>query len=534
MTVTNIPPNQDSGAENERLRFALQAASIGTWDLNLRTKVAWWDQRTKELYGFAGTDTLDFESDRQLMKYVHPQDQQRVQQAMQWAMDPRSGGQYEIEFRIIRLDEAQVRWLQAKGQAFFDDQGIAYRFSGTAQDITQQVFTRQLAEEGQEGLRMAIELAQLGTWQFDLTTNHIEYSARLRAWHGIEADESITVERAFRLVRLSDWPRVQASMRQAIAVGSDGYYDVEYRVTDPSGVERILHSQGKAYVNQLGQTYKISGTVQDVTQQRQAQLALEQLVVQRTQQLETSIEDLRRSNENLQQFAYIASHDLQEPLRKVQQFGDLLQNQYGDLLGDGSTYLVRMQAAANRMSTLIKDLLTYARIATHQELSDFVSLDVVVQTVLLDLEVIIHETGAIVEIGPLPIVQGDQSQLEQLVQNLLSNALKFRVANRTPIIQIRAYNVVADQLPESVKPARKADVYCQMEIVDNGIGFEEKYLDRMFQIFQRLHGKSQYSGTGIGLAICEKIVLTHGGTITARSKPNEGSVFSVFLPLPAN
>lgn len=531
MAVNSIPPNQNTGAENERLRFALQAAGIGTWDLNLHTQVAWWDQRTKELYGFAGVDIRDFESVGQLTKYVHELDQKRVQLAMQWALNPDSGGHYEIEFRITYGDDQLVRWLLAKGQAYFDEQGQPYRFSGTAQDITQQVFSRQLTVEAQEGLWGAIELAQLGTWHYDLITGQIEYSPRLRAWHGIEADEPITSELAFRLVRPEDQLLVRMSMQQAIAVGSDGYYDVEYRVATPEGGERILHSQGKAYVNQVGQAYKISGTVQEVTQQREAQFALEQQVSQRTRQLETLIEDLRRSNENLQQFAYIASHDLQEPLRKIQQFGDLLRTKYTASMGDELAYLDRMQSAASRMSTLIRDLLSFSRISTQPDINELLSLDTIVQTVLLDLDLVIAETGATIVVGHLPTIEGDRLQVQQLVQNLLSNALKFRRLGTTPQIEVSASWVAFENLPKSVNPKRVALAYHRLDVADNGVGFDEKYLDRIFQVFQRLHGRNEFAGTGVGLAICEKVVSNHGGAITATSQPGLGTTFSAYFPI---
>ena len=528
---SNIPPNQDIGAENERLRFALMAAGIGTWDLNFRTQVAWWDQRTKELYGFTGTDIRDFGSANQLMQYVHELDRQRVQQAMQWALQPESGGHYEIEFRISRRDDGQTRWLLAKGQAYFDEHEKPYRFSGTAQDVTQQILTRQLTEEAQEGLRGAIELAQLGTWHYDLITGHIEYSPRLRAWHGLSPDELITTERAFRLVHPADWSLVRTSMQQAIAPGSDGYYDVEYRVSDPDGGERILHSQGKAYLNQAGQTYKISGTVQEVTQQRQAHLALEQQVAQRTLQLETYLEALQRSNDNLQQFAYIASHDLQEPLRKIQQFGDLLKTRYAPSQSDEWVYLERMQLAASRMSTLIRDLLSFSRIATQPDTREPLSLAELVQTVLLDLDLLIAETGATIVIGLLPTLEGDALQVQQLVQNLLSNALKFVRPGVAPQIEVRAGWVAYENLPENVTPKRIALAYHRLDVTDNGVGFDEKYLDRIFQVFQRLHGKGEFGGTGIGLAICEKVVSNHGGAITARSQPGLGTTFSAYFPI---
>ena len=257
---------------------------------------------------------------------------------------------------------------------------------------------------------------------------------------------------------------------------------------------------------------------------------LDERVQQRTDELLQLNQDLKRSNENLQQFAYIASHDLQEPLRKIQSFGDVLKEQYQTSLGDGIMYLDRMQQSAGRMSTLIKDLLNYSRISTGQELRELVSLPVILDTVLSDLELVIRDTGAVVRIDPLPAIRGDASQLRQLFQNLLTNALKFRVTDVAPVIYVRTEVISADVIREPIFPTRPATFYYRIEVIDNGIGFDDRHVNRIFQLFQRLHGRNEYSGTGIGLAICEKVVANHGGAITASSQPGHGAVFRIYLP----
>jgi PAS domain S-box-containing protein len=277
----------------------------------------------------------------------------------------------------------------------------------------------------------------------------------------------------------------------------------------------------------------LSVILTDLTIQKQTQQLLKvnnEQLEQANVALEISNQALNRSNDNLQQFAYIASHDLQEPLRKIQSFGDLLKNQYSVQLGEGIDYLERMQSAASRMSILIKDLLTFSRISIRQENAVAVPLTEVIASVLTDLEMIIAESGAIVELDKLPTVLGDPSQLGQLFQNLISNALKFRKPDVPPYIRIKAQLIAAINLPTSVKPVRQTDSYYCIDVLDNGIGFDEKYIDRIFQVFQRLYGKSQYPGTGIGLAICEKVAVNHGGAITASSQLGQGSVFSVYLP----
>ncbi len=265
---------------------------------------------------------------------------------------------------------------------------------------------------------------------------------------------------------------------------------------------------------------------------------LEQQVQQRTKELLTVNEDLVeandlliRSNDNLQKFAYVASHDLQEPLRKIQAFGDLLKKEFASTSSEGLDYLDRMQSAAGRMSTLIRDLLNYSRLSIRRDTSKLVVLNDLMQSVVTDLDLTIAETRAIVNVGVLPTIIGEASQLNQLFQNLLSNALKFRRADTVPHIQITARTVKAADLSNTVKPAKATDMYHQIDVIDNGIGFDERYLTRIFDVFQRLHNRSTFAGTGIGLAICEKVVTNYGGAITAASQPDQGSVFSVFFPI---
>ncbi len=266
--------------------------------------------------------------------------------------------------------------------------------------------------------------------------------------------------------------------------------------------------------------------ISDVTEQKKASLSQQQL----TEALQTANQELLRSNENLQQFAYVASHDLQEPLRKIQQFGDLLKARTAGASEEAVGYLERMQLAAGRMSTLIKDLLSYARISTRQDENQPVSLAQVVGNVLDDLQVSITEAQATVQVDALPTVTGDAIQLGQLFQNLIGNALKFRRADTALHIYVQCRLIAAAAMPKTVRTPRQAADYYQVDVIDNGIGFEEKYLDRIFQVFQRLHSRSEFSGTGIGLAICEKVVANHGGAITAASLLDQGTTFSVYLP----
>ncbi len=453
---------------------------------------------------------------------------------------------FDYDFKPLRTAEGQV-----------------YAILEMATDVTQQVLARQQLEDARVHLQEAVELAQLGTWSIDVATQGLTFSDRLIEWFGYDPNAQAYQE-VIPILEAGDQARVDQAVAWALNPASDGLYNEIYTVIHPkTGEKRILHARGKTVFGADGKAVRLNGTAQDITLQRELQLLLEQQVRQRTQELAAANEALAvtngeleaaneeyaalneeleeanrlliRSNENLQTFAYVASHDLQEPLRKIQQFGDLLMTRFAGSMGEELGYIERMQSAAGRMSALIKDLLNYSRISTQREASRPVPLEETLQQVLSTLELTIQQTRAQVSVGPLPVVLGDGSQLGQLFQNLLSNALKFRRTDQTgvpvaPRIEVKASWVAADHLPEGIKLSRGGMAYYRIDVVDNGVGFEEKYLDRIFQVFQRLHGKSAYSGTGIGLAICAKVVANHGGAITARSQPGEGATFSVYLP----
>ncbi len=229
--------------------------------------------------------------------------------------------------------------------------------------------------------------------------------------------------------------------------------------------------------------------------------------------------ELKRSNAELQQFAYIASHDMQEPLRKVQAFGSRLESILGDEIpGKGRDYLIRMQNAANRMSDLIESLLIYSRVTTNAQPFTKVDLKKIARTVISDLEISIEKSGGTVDVGKLPTINSDKIQIRQLLQNLIGNGLKYHRDDEPPVIKI------------SGQCESKKENTCEIIIEDNGIGIDEKYFERIFQPFQRLHGRGKFEGTGIGLAICKKIVDRHNGTITVESEPGKGSTFTITLP----
>jgi signal transduction histidine kinase len=257
-----------------------------------------------------------------------------------------------------------------------------------------------------------------------------------------------------------------------------------------------------------------------------ANAELEEKVGVRTQALLQYSEELQRSNRELEEFAFVASHDLQEPLRKIRAFGDRLQQKFSAELGEtGSDYVLRMQSASERMSALIDDLLSFSRVTTKQRPFVRVDLNEVMHRVMDDLDYSIEETNAQLHIDPLPIIDADASQIAQVFMNLIANSLKFHSLDARPIIAVTSEINVASPVVDDIRS------WCCLRFSDQGIGFEAQYAERVFSLFQRLHGRNEYSGTGIGLALCRKIIERHGGTITAQSEPREGAIFTIYLPM---
>jgi PAS domain S-box-containing protein len=343
-------------------------------------------------------------------------------------------------------------------------------------------------------------------------------------------------------VPYDNWPETRRMIDKVLA--GESFFGVESRRYTKEGMTLDVSISAATHLNPDGTPGGSVHILRDITDQKLVQRALqtahdelERRVEERTaklantseqlmselmerrrteERLKETMAELERSNAELQRFAYVASHDLQEPLRKIQAFGDRLRGKYGNMLDEqGRDYLWRMENAAARMQALINDLLTLSRVTTKAQ--PFVPLDLgeVVKDVLSDLEDHIKRTGGRVEVNDMPIIDADPTQMRQLFQNLIDNGLKFSRPNDKPVVQIRA---------------QRLNEVCQIIVKDNGIGFEEKHLDRIFTVFQRLHGRGEYEGTGVGLPICRKIAERHGGTITAMSTPNQGATFIVTLP----
>jgi PAS domain S-box-containing protein len=318
------------------------------------------------------------------------------------------------------------------------------------------------------------------------------------------------------VAKLTGWP-----VDELIGKGEHEIFVSNGQQTDNlSADERVLYRQDgsrfpvefvKTPINENGRVVGSVVVFKDITERKQVQESLARKAA-----------ELARSNAELEQFAFVASHDLQEPLRKIQAFGDRLKVKCQPIQApDIQDYLERMQSAAARMRNLINDLLAFSRVIRSSEPFVTVDLSLITKEVLGDLEVRIEKSGAKIELEDLPKIDADPMQMRQLMLNLLSNALKFQPSGATPLIKISA---------TTLTPLSR-EIQCELRVQDNGIGFDEKYMDKIFAVFQRLHGRTEYEGTGVGLAVCRRIVDRHHGSITATSQPGKGATFIVTLPV---
>ena len=392
----------------------------------------------------------------------------------------------------------------------------------------------QALRETDERLRMTLDSAQMGTWTWEIKPDRVQFDERLTSLLGLKGPFAGSIEQALGTVHVEDRDRMRGEILSAITQGRE--VDISARIQHPDGVVRTLGVRGNVLKDASGKAIVLSGVAWDITEkklveerllgsQRALQRAhdqLETMVDERTRALVRKTFELERSNADLEQFAYVASHDLQEPLRKISSYGELLQERYGDALDDrGRRYAAYMVDGVRRLQELIHALLAYSRLNRSGEAFGPVSLEDVLSQVLTDMDVAVREAGAVIRCKSLPTIWGSGVEIGQLFQNLLSNAIKFR--GTAPLqIEISAENRSADWL---------------IKVRDNGIGIEPEYRDRIFVVFQRLHSRSEVPGTGIGLAICKKIVERHGGRIWVESQPGMGSTFCLTLmppPKPAS
>jgi PAS domain S-box-containing protein len=379
-------------------------------------------------------------------------------------------------------------------------------------------------------LNEAQDIARIGHWQWDVANDKLTWSENLYKMYGMDKNNPLTYEDFINKVYPDDRHFVNEAIQEAYRIKQFPSY--VHRIVKDDGSVRVMQAKGEIIVDENNSVIRMLGTGQDITEQHIAQ----QELLNKTHELETA-------NIELQKFAYVASHDLQEPLRKILTFASLLEKESNDALPEKSkVYIEKIVSSCTRMQNLVEDILTFSSLKNIEGEFERVDLNTILKNVLADMEVVIEESQAKIAINDLPAADVVPSQIGQLFQNLISNAIKFKKPDETPVVKITAEPIRAQQLAAdphftayisslaiSHRMWDKENFICIM-VKDEGVGFDPFYSTKIFEIFQRLQNKHQ-EGTGIGLAICKKIVDNHRGCIVAEASPGKGATFTIILPV---
>lgn len=532
---------------NLKLEEALKAGLIGSWSWNIPSDTVTADEGLAHLFGVSSAQAINGLPLERFINSIYEDDKEKV--AAQIESVVKKGSVFESEYRTIDT-KGNIRWVIARGRIERDAKGNAVEFPGVMIDISSRKESEVALKESEERLRFITDTVPQLVWIADENGRLEYFNQHWYTYTGSKVGESDDSKWS-NYLHESDKKTAEKAWKHSIKSGEP--YEIKYRLYNARlksyrwVIGRALpfkNSQGKI-LKWYGTSTDIDDSIREIEERKRLEQELqeeknrlESRVAERTSQLKLTNEGLRdeirkrqkvekklreysdelnRSNKELEEFAYVSSHDLQEPLRKIQSFSDLLVEEYADKLDDGKEYLDRITSSAKRMSILIDDLLTFSRVTTKPAVSKPIDLNNILDYTISDLHDRIKKEKGVVNVqSKLPTVMADETHMRQLFQNLLSNALKFHEPGKQPVVDVSA------TLSEDA---------CTITVSDNGIGIDPKYSKKVFAVFQRLNSKHSYEGTGIGLAVCKKIVERYGGTIHITSTVNVGTTFKITLPV---
>jgi len=419
-----------------------------------------------------------------------------------------NGGAYKVEF----TNGDPTRWVYYTCDPLLDETGEAVLVLATITDITDQKQAEFLVRQSEQQLRMLAESIPQLVWMSDEKGNCEYKSVRWYDYSGLDHKDADIL---MKIVHPDDMEHLNQVWSECLSAGYR--FQDEIRLRNRNGEYRWHSVSGEPIRNAEGHIFKWIGVFTDIQEQKSSSEKLESLVKQRTQ-------ELQRSNEDLQQFAHVASHDLKEPLRKIKVYSGRIRDEFtGTIPAKAMQHLDKIEGAANRMFAMVEGVLQYSSLNANLQQPEWVDLNDVMKAIESDLEITIHFSGATIEYNDLPALEGASILVYQLLYNLVNNSLKFRRPGYPPEIRISSELIKIQNIP-----------YAKLMIEDNGIGFEQEYAEKIFNSFSRLNPKDRYEGTGLGLALCKKIVERHHGSIEAKGVSGEGSVFTIYLPIHQN
>jgi PAS domain S-box-containing protein len=474
-------------------------------------KITYINGKVEEVMGYTLQDVLGKHSNL-IADFAHAEDHAVLMHFIKEVIEDRVGQTYQAEFRF-RDKQGAYRWFRSYAVVYKrDNAGTPIQLLGSGFEITNEKDVSRALVKRERQLLEAQAIAQIGSYEWDIVNDTSVSTPELR--NIFAADKRQSLEEMMAKVHPQDKQMVHDALEESFSSGS---YTCEYRYI-ANGGEKVIDSKGVVTFDTNSKPVLMTGTVQDVTERKR----IEETLIKKTQELE-------RSNVQLQEFASIVSHDLKEPLRKITMFSDVIVSTENERLSEkAKSNLQKITDAAQRMTQLIEGILSYSSFGTEVQ-KQTCSLEELLRLVLETLESRVKESNALVTSDGLPQAVVIPVQIQQLFQNLISNALKFSKKGVPPQIRITHAIVSSKEVQEmNLQPANH---YLQIHVWDNGIGFNKEAAEKIFGLFQRLHGKSAYEGSGLGLAICRKIAENHGGSIIATSEPNVGSTFTVLLPI---
>ncbi len=450
----------------------------------------------------AGLEIAEADSDTDIIgeciyDFVAPEDRERYREFNEQICQ---GDRGTLEFDVIGLTGRRRR-LESHAVPLHRPDGTTVHLALT-RDITEQVERERELERALDLLEKTEQIADVGGWEINTETRDVYWTGHIFELLDFQdIDEEPPLDAALEMYHEEDRQTVEEAIDDALAVGES--FDIEARIQTADNAIRWLRLKGVPEIDE-GDVVSLRGAAQDITERKK-----------REQRLQALIDRLEESNDRLEQFAHAASHDLQEPLRMVSSYLQLIEQRYSDALDeDGQEFLEFAVDGADRMREMIEGLLVYSRVETEGEPLEPTGLETVVSDVLSDLQFQIDESNATISVEEMPRVSGDASQLRQLFQNLLENAITYN----------------GDDPPQIHVTADREDSMWRISVSDEGIGIEPDTQDSIFDMFQRLHAADEYDGAGIGLALCDRIVTRHGGDIWVDSEPGDGTTFSFTLP----
>lgn len=490
-------------------RYRLAASTGQVWDWNIVANTVSFPPEFWRRLGYEMPEPADTVA--RFASILHPADRERWRQAVKDHLSRRLP--YELEFRVY-AKSGEYLWLHTRGQAVWAEDGRATFMAGTTFDITERKRAEESLRASEANFARAQSIAHLGSWEFTLATGHLHWSDEIYRIFGITPSEFDATDEAYlTAVHPEDQDQIREAVRRAVA--GDARLDVEHRVVRPDGSMRWVQVLGELEHDETGQPFRLTGAVLDITGRKRAEDEIRQLNTDLERRVAARTAELLAKNKELETFSYSVSHDLKAPLRGIDGYSRLLLTDYADKLDDeGRGFLHNVRSATSQMQQLIDDLLAYSKLERRALSMNRIDLQALVETVLKERALDLKPVQLEVAISAEP-VHADRDGLTMALRNLIDNAVKFSCSRQPPVIEIRS---------------RVEDDRYILSVRDNGSGFDMKYHDRIFQIFQRLHRAEEYSGTGIGLAIVQKVMERIGGRVRAESTVGEGAIFYLDLP----